>query len=84
MINNNTSIINNIDITKYINDYFNSEYNKDNDRPPVGGVDGAGMDNTILLRGVLHDVHIDMYIYILYINIIILYIIYKNKVVLKL
>lgn len=52
MINNNTSIINIIEITKYISNYFNSEYNKDNDRPPVGGVDGAGMDNAILLRGV--------------------------------
>lgn len=52
MINNNTSIINIIEITKYISNYFNSEYNKDNDRPPVGEVAGAGMDNAILLRGV--------------------------------
>ena len=67
MINNNTSIINIIEITKYISNYFDSEYNKDNDRPPVGEVDGAGMDNAILLRGVWHDVvYIHLY-YILYI-----------------
>lgn len=52
MINNNTSIINIIEITKYISNYFDSEYNKDDDRPPVGAVAGAGMANAILLRGV--------------------------------